>query len=65
MAVKAHLQSGVTKITMKTGPDFLSSPTFTVKSRVDGKQTISLQHKVYFFVLQHFLCCVYVCLIQM
>lgn len=49
MSEKAHLQSGVAKITIKTGLDFLLSPTFTVKSRVDSKEAISLQRKIYFY----------------
>lgn len=46
---KAHLQPGVTKTILETGLDFLLSPTFTVRSRVDSKQALFLQHKVYFY----------------
>lgn len=49
MAVKTRLELGVTKIILKTGLDFLLSPTFTVRRRADSKQAISLQHKVYFY----------------
>lgn len=51
-----RLESGITKIILKTGLDFLLSPTFTVRSRVDSKQAISLQHEVYFHASTFSLC---------
>lgn len=46
---QAHPESGVTKINLKTGLDFLLSPTFAIRSRADSKQAISPRHKVYFY----------------
>ena len=57
---KAYLQSGATKITITAGLNFLLSPPFTVRSRVDSKQAMSLHHQVYFYTSTFSLClCVF------
>lgn len=41
---------------LRTGLDFLLSPTFTIRSRVDSKQAVFLQRKVCFSALTSSVC---------
>lgn len=61
---KAHSKPGVTEISLETGLNFLSAPTFCARSRIDSKLAIFWQHEVYFYASTSSVCVCYVCLIQ-